>query len=637
MCGIAGYLATGNAAAEEVASRCASMLARIVHRGPDDSGIWTSSQPVVALGHRRLAILEMSAAGHQPMTSADGRFVVVFNGEIYNHLALRARLEDEGVAVRWRGHSDTETLLECAARWGIEPTLQSCVGMFALALWDLRDGELILARDRMGEKPVYYGWQRDAFLFGSELKALRAHPAFEGRIDWGAAAAFLRRNFVPAPHCIYEGIHKLLPGTLLRLTRQHVASREMPVPRPYWSLSDAAMAGAERPFEGSFDDAVDHLEVLLRESVALQSVADVPVGAFLSGGVDSSAVVALMRAAPGADVRTFSIGMPEAGMDESRHAQAVAQHLGTRHVQHVVQPAEALEIIPRLPQIWDEPLGDSSQVPTYIVSRIARRDVTVALSGDGGDELFLGYAQYGLYQRLWRLRRLGHLPWRGLLGPLSIAARAAPPLQDALRRAEAVVKAWRQTDVAALDRFWSDRYRSGPVPLARQGGAAARSFPLLPDVASTAALSDAGTYLPDDILVKVDRASMAHSLETRAPLLDHRVVEFALSLPPEYKMTGGEQKRVLKEVLYRHVPRALVDRPKMGFSIPLAHWLRHELRDWVEALVADIPASGSPFDRGAVERLWREHVEGRRDHTERLWGVISLLQFARAAAAGAQA
>jgi asparagine synthase (glutamine-hydrolysing) len=628
VCGVAGYFGAPGAPAAALADQCRGMLKAIAYRGPDDSGVWTDVRLPLVLGHCRLSVLELSEAGHQPMVSHDHQYVIVFNGEIYNHSELRARLQQEGAvhAAAWRGNSDTETLLACIAAWGVKTALASTVGMFAFALWDARAQELTLARDRMGEKPLYYGWQGASFLFGSELKALQAHGGFQARCNWKAACAFLRFNFVPAPHSIYEGIHKLLPGTFLRLTLDDLTCRRTPQPAPYWSLSERAVYGQQEPFRGTFDEAVDQLEVLVRQAVQLQSIADVPVGAFLSGGVDSSLVVALMRSATSARVLTFSVGMPASGLDESAHAAAVAAHLGTQHTAFRMEPEEALALIPRLPEVWDEPLGDSSQIPAFIVSRLARRHVTVSLSGDGGDELFLGYAQHGLVQSLWAGRALGTLPWGPVLGILKMFD-SVQSVAEVSRRADAVIRAWRQPNPGALGRYWVDRYRQGPVPLRVPSEATALQFPILPGAAATAALWDAGTYLPDDILVKVDRAAMSNSLETRAPLLDHRIVEFALSLPQTFKLAGAEQKRVLKAVLYRQVPRKLVDRPKMGFAIPLSGWLRNELRDWAESSLSSIPAESSPFDRKTILAMWHEHLNGQRDHTERLWGVLSLLAF----------
>lgn len=629
MCGLAGFVHLG-ANHDVSSSRLRAMLKPILHRGPDDGGMWSDDRHGIALGHRRLSILDLSPAGHQPMESACGRFVIVFNGEIYNHLELRSRLDNLKLAppAGWRGHSDTETLLACFAARGVEETLKSTVGMFALALWDKHEKSLILARDRIGEKPLYYGWQNGVFLFGSELKSLRAHPAFSGDFDWVAASLFLRLNYIPAPSTICLGIYKLVPGTFLRLTQADAELKSLPKPVPYWSLGEVALKGGHHPFAGSFQDAVDELEMLIRQAVQLQSVADVPVGAFLSGGIDSSTVVAMMKSATTSKVTTFSIGMPDPKMDESQHAAAVAKHLGTHHVEHIIQPREALDLIPRLSEIWDEPFADSSQIPTYLVSQLAKQQVTVALSGDGGDEFFLGYPQYVFYQKLWCTRHLGKLPWNAGFAALS-------PLADnhrvdtGLRRAKSVVGAWRQPDAQALHRYWMDRYRQGNAPLTQQRGAAMLNFPILPDAASTAGLWDAGTYLPDDILVKVDRASMANSLETRAPLLDHRIIEFSYRLPLEYKLQNGVGKKVLREVLYRHVPRKIVDRPKMGFSIPLAAWLKRELRPWAEGLLNQVPRDSEYLNKPAIDRLWSDHMTGKRENTEKIWGLLNLLAFCK--------
>ena len=623
MCGIAGFI-NPSLKTDESSSILETMLKTIHHRGPDDGGMWFDSISGLALGHRRLSILDLSPSGRQPMISACGRYVIIFNGEIYNHQDMRNALTAD---VSWRGHSDTETLLACFAEWGVEKTLKATVGMFALVLWDIQKKILTLARDRIGEKPLYYGWNNGVFLFGSELKSLCAYPAFIKEIDWDAVGKFFHLNYIPAPSSIYKGIYKLEPGALVSLTRVNVQQKELPAPVPYWSLSEVALQGMESPFIGSFVDAVDELETLVRNAVKLQSVADVPVGAFLSGGIDSSTVVAMMQSATTSKVTTFSIGMPEAKMDESQHAAAVAKHLGTHHVEHIIQPHEAIELIPQLPEIWDEPFADSSQIPTYLVSQLARQQVTVALSGDGGDEFFLGYPQYGLYQKLWRLRGLGKLPWDMFFKIFSPLLNAYDPLSTGLRRAKSIVKAWRQPDEQTLNRYWMDKYREVALPSIEQRNCDILDLPVLSDVAATAGLWDAGTYLPDDILVKVDRASMANSLETRAPLLDHRVIEFACSLPVAYKLDSRFGKTVLREVLYRHVPKYIVDRPKMGFSIPLSSWLRKELRPWVETLLQSIKLEAGPLNKQLIEQYWQEHLSGQRDHTDRLWGILSIFGY----------
>ncbi len=627
MCGIAGFIQRG-VSRDDSSVQLRTMLKPIYHRGPDDGGVWVDELYSVALGHRRLSILDLSPAGYQPMESACGRFVIVYNGEIYNHNELRRDLEKSNQLPigGWRGHSDTESLLACFVAWGLEKTLQATVGMFSFALWDKQVKSLTLARDRIGEKPLYYGWQNDAFLFGSELKSLRVHPAFRGEMDWHAASTFLRLNYIPAPSSIYQGILKLIPGTYLQLSQNNIQQKTLPSPAPYWSLEEVAKCGLENPFTGSFADAVDELELLVRQAVKMQSVADVPVGAFLSGGIDSSTVVSMMQSATTSKVTTFSIGMTDAQMDESKHAAAVAKHLGTNHVEHIIQPFEALDIIPQLSEIWDEPFADSSQIPTYMVSKLAKQQVTVALSGDGGDEFFLGYSQYAFYQKLWKTRHFGRLPWNSAFAAISPFEKNQL-VGSLLKRSKSLVNAWQHSDPQALNSYWMDRYRHGNVPLTEQHGVPTLNFPILPDAASTAGLWDAGIYLPDDILVKVDRAAMANSLETRAPLLDHRIIEFAYRLPLKYKLRQGIGKKILREVLYRYVPQKLVDRPKMGFSIPLADWLRTELRPWVENLLDQIPRDSEYFNRPMIDQMWKEHLSGQRLHTEQLWGVLSLLSF----------
>lgn len=625
MCGIAGFVSSQHIGYER-GLVCGTMLEALRHRGPDDGGVWCDPSGSATLGHRRLSILELSAAGHQPMVSRCGRLVLVFNGEIYNHLDMRRELaeEGEGPSGGWRGHSDTETLLAAFVAWGVAATLQRAVGMFALALWDSENAELVLARDRMGEKPLYYGWQGSDFLFASELKAVRAHPQFEGELDWTAAAGFLRCNYIQAPATMYRNILKLLPGTCVRLRLREAHAPDLPPPVPYWSLDTALARGLEQPFEGSLEDAVDRFEELLQQAVQLQSVADVKVGAFLSGGIDSSAVVAMMRAATTSEVMTFSVRMPDPRFDESAHAAAVARHLGTGHVEYRVTANDVLGLVDHLSEIWDEPFGDSSQIPTFLVSRLASTHVKVALSGDGGDELFLGYPKYALYRRFWQWRALRCLPLGSAPQLLSTLRGGSSPL-SLLRRGGRFLAACRQPDVQALDRYWSDPYRGSKVPLAEQRESALPPPPMAPGIATSAGIRDAGGYLPDDVLVKVDRGAMANGLETRAPFLDHRIVEFALSLPEAYKLDGGVAKRVVRDMLYRKVPRALVDRPKMGFSIPLDRWLKHELRPWCEALIARAERGSGGFDRVMVRKLWSDFLAGACRDTEQVWGILTLI------------
>lgn len=629
MCAIVGFIyARGHR--DELLCQVNKMLSPVHHRGPDDGGVWVDEHQSIGFGHRRLSILDLSVAGHQPMSSACGRYVIVFNGEIYNHLDLRNDIEKSThhPVDGWRGHSDTETLLACFSAWGVEKTLQSSIGMFALALWDKQKKILTLARDRIGEKPLYYGWQNGVFLFGSELRSLRAHPSFCAETDWNVASTFLHLNYIPAPSSIYKGVYKLEPGSFLQLSEYDAQQHILPLPMAYWSLGAAYKRGLENPFSGSFEDAVDETELLVRKAVQMQSVADVPVGAFLSGGIDSSTVVAMMKSATTSKVTTFSIGMSDDNLNESHHAAKVARYLGTNHVEYIIQPHDVLDLIPNLSEIWDEPFADSSQIPTYLVSKLASKEVKVVLSGDGGDEFFLGYTNYALYQKLWETKCLGKLPWNVAFAALSPFAKNHK-VDSFLTKSKSVVNAWRQSDEQMLHRYWIDKYRQGVIPLAEDTGVKMLDLPIFADVATTASLWDAGKYLPDDILVKVDRASMKNSLEARAPLLDHRIVEFAFSLPLEYKLKSGVNKRVLREVLYRHVPQRIVNRPKMGFAIPLTDWLMNELRPWAESLLSQIPNDSEHFNKQMIEQMWREHLSGHKVHTDQLWGIFSLLGFLR--------
>jgi asparagine synthase (glutamine-hydrolysing) len=640
MCGIAGFIGGrfdhGGQGARAV---LAGMTGAIAYRGPDSAGAWLEPEHKVALGHRRLAILDLSPAGEQPMTSPSGRFVTVYNGEIYNHLELRERL-----AGPWRGHSDTETLLAAIEAWGVEEALKQCAGMFALALWDREEKALILARDRLGEKPLYYGWQgrgaEAAFLFGSELKALARHPAFRREIDRQALALFTRFNYVPAPHSIYAGIAKLPPGTFLKLR----AGETAPAITAYWSAADVAASGSAAPLDIGPEEATDELDRVLSKAVAQQMISDVPLGAFLSGGVDSSTIVALMQAQSSRPVKSFSIGFHERAYNEAEHAAAVARHLGTDHTELYVQPEDALAAIPALPAIYDEPFADASQVPTLLVSRLARRQVTVALSGDGGDELFAGYNRYSLAARNWG--RISKLPRRlrraaaaGLtaLSPEQwnkVAGAIAPILPASMRLrvpGEKVHKAARGLASGSADELYRGLVSSWRDPGEIVIGG---SEPATLDPATLARLDGLGTcermmaldmltYLPDDILAKVDRAAMSVSLETRVPLLDHRVVELAWRLPQDMKLRGGETKWVLRQLLYRHVPRALIERPKMGFGIPIDAWLRGPLKGWAEELISERRLTGEGYFRpGPIRAAWEAHQSGRANMQYQLWAIL---------------
>lgn len=639
MCGLVGGWSARDF--ESLRSALPRMSGALHHRGPDDSGHWSDGEAGIALGHRRLAIVDLSPAGHQPMVSASGRFVIVYNGEIYNHGAIRRDLEQAGAAPPWRGHSDTETLLSAIEAWGVEQALCRSTGMFALALWDRLERRLWLARDRFGEKPLYYGWQGGTFLFGSELKALRRFPGFSAPVDRRALALYLRHNAVPAPFSIHEGIAKLLPGHWLRLDMRDLQAGICPEPQPYWLAADAVARRRAEPFAGSEADAADALERLLMDAIGQQMVADVPLGAFLSGGIDSSLVVALMQAQSARPVRTFSIGFHEADYNEAAHASAVARHLGTDHQELFVSPQEAMAIIPELPAIHDEPFADSSQIPTNLVARLARRHVTVALSGDGGDELFGGYARYFLADAMWKrvsrvpmpMRRLGRrlvrsVPERGWDRLYALAQPLMPPHRrwthpgDKLYKGANVILA---PDARSLYRELMSHWQpadllEGVAEPAAYGPPRDASLQSLTDYMM---LEDACHYMADDILVKVDRAAMACSLETRVPLLDHRVFEFAWSLPQHYNVRDGAGKYLLRQLLYRHVPQTLIDRPKQGFGVPLHSWLRGPLKDWAAELLdpARLKQQGY-FRPEPILRKWQEHQAGSRNWQYQLWDIL---------------
>jgi asparagine synthase (glutamine-hydrolysing) len=628
MCGIAGFWdaagATpalqnaGLAAAGDLSNLAARMAQALSHRGPDDAGVWQDPSCGLALGFRRLSILDLSASGHQPMVSANGRFVIAFNGEIYNFSELRRALDAEH-KIAWRGHSDTEVLLEAIAHWGVLASLQKLNGMFALALWDTRQRELWLARDRMGEKPLYYGRQGSALLFGSELKALKTHPAWLGEIDGDALGHYFRHGYVPGPRSAYRDVAKLPPGSFVRITAQNAHAGAMAAPEFYWHAR--ARATDATPFGGDAVAAADQLAELIRNSVAMRMIADVPVGAFLSGGIDSSAVVAAMQAQAPGRVKTFSIGFPDDAYNEAPYAAAVAKHLGTEHTELNVSEAECLATLPRLAGIYDEPFADASAIPTLLLCELTRRQVTVGLSGDGGDELFGGYARYWNASQRWMDLQKIPAPLRGLartLQPMGCwrgLGRVGLKLQRGLEGIGA-------RDASSLYRLYTSLWRDGDG-LTRMPPPGKSMLPARPSLAQEFMLIDAETYLPDDLLVKIDRASMFSSLEARAALLDHRLVEFSWSLPADYLVRDGQAKWLLRQVLYRSVPQALVDRPKMGFEAPIARWLRTGLRDWAEELLSERALGESGIIAAKpVRRRWHEHVTGRHNWSNPLWAVL---------------
>lgn len=640
MCGIAGLLTLGFPDPAIVAR----MTRTISHRGPDDEGIWTDPTVGIGLGHRRLSILDLSPRGRQPMQSHDGRWIITYNGEIYNHAALRAELDRTGEAANWRGVSDTETLLACISAWGVHRTVRKSVGMFAFAVWDQKQRLLYLGRDRFGEKPLYYGWAGRDFLFASELKAIRAHPCFNNAISRKALALFTARGYVPSPLSIYEHIFKLEPGCILTVSTDFVAKSAKRAPmegqnneglrlRRYWSYRDVVRKGLAEPIPDE-QEALDCLNDALSAAVARQSVADVPIGAFLSGGIDSSVVVALYQRYSSVPVRTFSIGFEETSYDEAQYAKEVARQLGTVHNENYVTVKEARDVIPLLPKIYDEPFADPSQIPTYLVSQFAREQVTVALTGDGGDELFAGYNRHFVAPSLWRKLQLLPLCLRALVGaPLSQIPPAfwnATPARTPPNFGAKIQKAFRVAGSAtSFEDVYSsfiDEWNSYRLPVI---GVPCEQMSLDLDVSSSAPdavkvmYCDAVSYLPDDILCKVDRAAMAVSLETRIPFLDHRVVEVAARIPIEMKVHNGQGKHILRKLLYRYASPSLFDRPKTGFGIPVGEWLKGPLRAWAEDLLESRRmAEEGWFDPAIVQRRWHMHLSGRRDSTSALWTIL---------------
>jgi asparagine synthase (glutamine-hydrolysing) len=613
----------------------------LAHRGPDGADIWCDETAGVALGHRRLAIIDLSPLGAQPMHSADGRYVVTYNGEIYNYPDLRAELESQGVA--FRGHSDTEVMLEGFVRWGVEATLRKMVGMFALALWDRQTRSLWLIRDRLGVKPLYYAHAGERLIFGSELKALRADPDFRPTLDRDALVGYLRHGYVPGPRTIHREARKLPPGTLLEWR----AGAE-PAVRTYWDARAVARAGRAE-WDRPRDDAaeIERLDALLRQAVAGRMLSDVPLGAFLSGGIDSSLVVALMQAQSARPVRSFTIGFDVPGYDEAKHAAAIAKHLGTEHTELYVTPDHALAVVPKLADMYDEPFADSSQIPTFLVAEMTRKHVTVALSGDGGDEVFAGYNRYVHAEAIWAARSRLPGPLRGLAaralelpGPALWAALLAPlpKSKRPVRPTEKAAKLARILRESSLGSIYRGLVSQWPEPAAIATDGTEPAGPLwddaiaeeIPESVARMQLLDTLTYLPDDILTKIDRATMAVSLEGREPLLDHRLIEHAWTLPPSFKIRDGESKWALRRVLERYVPRELFERPKMGFGVPIDSWLRGPLRDWAEDLLdAKTLAADGLLNPAPIRAAWAAHLSGARDMHYPLWTILMFQAWRR--------
>jgi len=616
MCGITGFWKAPEESEQTLTQWGGAMNDTLRHRGPDDGGLWVDCASGIVLAHRRLAILDLSPAGHQPMMSHCLGYVIAFNGEIYNFLDIRRELEKEGQCLV--STSDTEVLVNACALWGVKRTLSRLNGMFSFALWDRKEQTLTLARDRLGKKPLYYGWSQNTFLWGSELKALCSHPGFTRKLDRSSLALFIRLGYIPAPHSIYQNIYKLPPGHFLNVSvPQHRVS-----PEPYWCVKKMAERGIQDPFTGDLREAADELDAMLRDSICLRMLADVAVGAFLSGGIDSSLVVAMMQAQATASVKTFTIGFNEASHDEAIHAAQIAQHLGTEHTQLRLSSGEALDIIPSMAGIYDEPFADPSQIPTFLVSKLARQKVTVSLSGDGGDELFGGYSEYLVGTRRWKiLQRL--LPVRTLIGGcvkgMNVVTRGR------FRKIEQLLEV---TTPEALHHFHVSQWKhpADLVPEAIEHSTAFTDRSLWADAMNDTErmmYMDLVNYLPEDILTKVDRASMATSLEARVPFLDYRVVEFAWRLPLDFKIHQGQGKRILRSILSRYVPPRLFERPKMGFNVPLHLWLRGPLRPWVEELLdpTKLRQQGL-FDPEPVRQTWMGHLNGKQNSAHQLWGIL---------------
>jgi len=641
MCGITGFWKRFEQNQDdEIKFVIQRMSDTLLHRGPDDCGTWVDAEAGIALGHRRLSIIDLSPLGHQPMISADGRYAIAFNGEIYNFLELRRELEHLGYS--FRGHSDTEVMLAAFSQWGLEAAVKRFSGMFAFALWDRQERSLHLGRDRLGEKPLYYGWVGSTFLFGSELKALRRYPAWQAEIDRNALALFMRHNYIPEPYSIYKNIYKLPPGTTLTLSQAD--NRTLPQPVYYWSAKSIAESGLDNQFSGSEAEAIDYLDQLLRDAIRQQMVADVPLGAFLSGGVDSSTVVALMQAQSTQPIKTFTIGFHEDSYNEAPYAKAVAQHLQTDHTELYVKPKEVFDVIPKLPSLYDEPFAAPSQIPTFLMAQLARQQVTVTLSGDAGDELFAGYNRYFWGRKIWQ--RIGWIP-SGLRNLVANSITTVSPqtwdngfaslgslLPSSLKQPNPGDKLHKLAEVLGVESpeaMYRQLVSHWKTPEALVIGSTeaptvltdAQQWANLSDFTERMMYLDMVTYLPGDVLTKVDRATMGVSLESRVPFLDPRVVEFAWTVPLSMKIRNGKGKWLLRQVLYKYVPPSLIERPKMGFGIPIDSWLRGPLRDWAESLLNEHRLKQEGFLHSQpIRQKWQEHLSGDRNWQYYLWDVL---------------
>ena len=641
MCGICGFFSKSPSSFSDSIFK---MNSAISHRGPDDSGTWHDQNMGIVFGHQRLAVIDLSVSGHQPMKSSSGRYMLIYNGEIYNHLDIRKKIEKKFALKKWQGSSDTETLLEAIEVFGFEQTLKEIVGMFAFVIWDKKLRNLILARDRMGEKPLYFGWQGQGdnavFLFGSELKALKAHPGFKGEVNRDALALLLRHNCIPAPYSIYKDIKKLLPGHFLKLNEADLRSALLPNSKQFWSLTDIAESGVKNPILKNSQSTISELDKLLRQSIKQQMVSDVPLGAFLSGGVDSSTVVALMQAQSSQPIKTFTVGFNEDGYNEAEQAKAVAKHLGTDHTEIYISAKEAMSVIPKLPSLYDEPFSDSSQIPTFLVSQLAKKNVSVSLSGDAGDELFCGYNRHQISNNIWKKISLLPAPLRKLIG--TSLTSLSPQKWNKLSKwipgsdsfnsfGDKIHKGANVLDASSLNDLYlklvSHWENPSDIVLNSKEPATIITDHKFEFQATESQqkmmLLDGLTYLPDDILVKVDRAAMGVSLETRIPYLDHRVVEFAWKIPQSLKVREGKSKWILREVLNQYVPKKLFERPKMGFGIPIGTWLRGPLRDWAESLLNEKRLQDEGFfNPDPIRKKWKEHLSEKKNWQYQLWDIL---------------
>jgi asparagine synthase (glutamine-hydrolysing) len=638
MCGINGFLTSGNTNELDLNKVLNDCTNKIIHRGPDSTGIWVDDKKGIYMGHRRLSIVDLSSTGAQPMSSNSGRYVICLNGEIYNHLELRDELSQYTNNI-WKGSSDTETLINCFEVWGIETTLKKTTGMFAFSLWDSFENELTIGRDRFGEKPLYYGWQESTFFFSSELKSIKSNPLFKSEIDRNALGLYIKYAYVPAPFSIYKNIYKLSPGSILTVS---LSSRNLK-PSVYWSSLNQMFDCYKKPFSGNKGQAVEQLNIILTNAVKKQMMADVPLGAFLSGGIDSSLIVAIMQSLSNTPIKTYTIGFKEDSYNEAHYAKKVANHIGTDHTELYVTEKDALKVIPQLPYFYDEPFADSSQIPTYLVSKLASESVTVSLSGDAADELFGGYNRYLLTNNLWNkiskfpiglriivskfLLSVNPSKYNSLFKFLSFSNifTKQENIGDKIHKSASILTS--SSYMELYDRLVSSWRNPSSIVI---GGEDLSAFKeVIPneinnfDSISMMMAKDLITYLPDDILCKVDRAAMATSLETRVPFLDHSVMQFAWSLPLEYKLFGNRTKWVLREILYKYVPKKLIDRPKMGFGVPIDTWLRGDLRDWAEKLLnEDRLLQEGFFNPGPIRKKWEEHLSGKRNWQHQLWVIL---------------